>query len=280
MKDAARNYNERMQRVLAHIDAHPDGDLSIEALAAVAAFSKFHFHRQFSEIFGLPPARYVQLARVRRASWRLAIHGDTAITELAFDSGFDTPEGFSRAFKRHTGRTPSEFRDDPVLPSPEESLRMPTEAEVRIVDFPATPVAVLAHRGDPTRIWESVRAFIAWRRRVGLPPATSATFNVFHGPGAGAGVEERIDLCAATDRPIAPNPEGVRAGLIPGGRCAVLRHVGPAEDLRWAGRFLYAEWLPGSGEELRDFPLFVQRVRFHPEVPQHEVVTDVFLPLR
>lgn len=273
MKDAARHYHERMQRVLAHIDGHPDGDLSIEALAAVAAFSKFHFHRQFSEIFGLPPARYVQLVRLKRASWRLALHGDAPITELAFDSGFDTPEGFSRAFKRHTGRTPREFRDKPVLPSPEESLRIPNEPEVRIVDFPATPVAVLEHLGDPARIWESVRAFIGWRRRAGLPPSVAATFNIFHG-------EERIDLCAATDRPITPNPEGVGAGLIPGGRCAMLRHVGPAEDLRWAGRFLYAEWLPGSGEEPRDFPLFVQRVRFHPEVPEHEAVTDVFLPLR
>jgi AraC family transcriptional regulator len=215
----------------------------------------------------------VQLARIRRASWRLALHGDTAITELAFDSGFDTPEGFARAFRRHTGRTPSEFRDDPVLPPHEESPRMPTEAEVRIVDFPATPVAVLEHRGDPSLIWKTIRGFIAWRKRVGLPPAISATFNIFHD-------DEHIDICARTDRPIAPNPEGVRAGLVPGGRCAALRHVGPADDLRWAGRFLYAEWLPASGQELRDAPLFVQRVRFHPEVPQHEAVTDIFLPLR
>jgi AraC family transcriptional regulator len=268
-----RNYHERMQRVLAHIDAHPDSDLGIEALSAVAAFSKFHFARQFSELFGIAPAQYVQLVRMRRASWRLALHGDTGITELAFDSGFETPEGFSRAFRRHTGRTPSEFRDEPVLPAHEEIPRMPTVPEVRIVDFPTTPVAILEHRGDPARIWEAVRAFIAWRKRTGLPPSNSATFNIFHG-------DAHIDLCAATGGPDTPNPEGVRAGLIPGGRCAVLRHLGPAEDLRWAGHFLYAEWLPASGEDLRDFPLFVQRVRFHPAVPQHEAVTDVFLPLR
>lgn len=267
------DYHERMRRVLAHIHANPDGDLGLEALSAVAAFSKFHFARQFTELFGIAPARYVQLVRMRRAAWRLALHGDTAVTELAFDSGFETPEGFSRAFKRHTGRTPSEFRDEPVLADMEESPRMRPEAEVRIVDFPATPVALLEHRGDPARIWEMVRRFIAWRKRVGLPPSASATFNIFHD-------EERIDICAATDRPIAPNPEGVRAGLIPDGRCAALRHVGPAEDLRWAGRLLYAEWLPSSGEELRDFPLFAQRLRFHPEVPQHQAVTDIFLPLR
>jgi AraC family transcriptional regulator len=261
-----------MQRVLAHIDAHPDGDLGIEALSAVAAFSKFHFARQFSELFGIAPALRAARADAAglvaaRAPWR---HG---ITELAFDSGFETPEGFSRAFRRHTGRTPSEFRDEPVLPAHEESPRMPTEAEVRIVDFPATPVAVLEHRGDPRAsgkpfVPSSRGGSASACRRPTAPPSTSSTAT-----STSTSARRRIG-------PIAPNPEGVRAGLIPGGRCAVLRHLGPAEDLRWAGRFLYAEWLPASGEELRDFPLFVQRVRFHPEVPQHEAVTDVFLPLR
>jgi AraC family transcriptional regulator len=44
--------------------------------------------------------------------------------------------------------------------------------------------------------------------------------------------------------------------------------------------YLYAEWLPNSGEELRDYPLYFQRIRFFPDVPEHEAVTDIFLPLR
>jgi AraC family transcriptional regulator len=44
-------------------------------------------------------------------------------------------------------------------------------------------------------------------------------------------------------------------------------------------RFLYATWLPASGQEPREFPLYLQRIRFFPDVPEHEAVTDVFLPL-
>ena len=44
--------------------------------------------------------------------------------------------------------------------------------------------------------------------------------------------------------------------------------------------YLYVEWLPASGEALRDAPLLFQRVRFYPDVPEHEAVTDVLLPLR
>src|SRR3982074_2918465 len=47
MKAALENYHGRMQRVLDHIDQHLDDDLGLEALSGVAAFSKYHFHRQF-----------------------------------------------------------------------------------------------------------------------------------------------------------------------------------------------------------------------------------------
>ena len=43
---------------------------------------------------------------------------------------------------------------------------------------------------------------------------------------------------------------------------------------------LYAHWLPTSGEELRDFPLFMQRVKFFPDVPDGEAETDIYLPLK
>jgi AraC family transcriptional regulator len=48
----AKNYHARLQRVLRHIDEHLEDDLSVEALSGVAAFSKHHFHRQFTALFG------------------------------------------------------------------------------------------------------------------------------------------------------------------------------------------------------------------------------------
>jgi AraC family transcriptional regulator len=43
---------------------------------------------------------------------------------------------------------------------------------------------------------------------------------------------------------------------------------------------LYREWLPASGEEPRDFPPFLQRVTLFPQVPEHEAIVDVFVPLK
>ena len=83
-----------------------------------------------------------------------------------------------------------------------------------------------------------------------------------------------------TERPIDPDWGGIEAGVIPAGRCAVLTVVGQTDDLERAALYLYRDWLPASGEEARDFPLYCQRLSFFPEVPAHETVAELFLPLK
>ena len=51
-------YLLRMQRVVDHIHRHLDGDLGLDVLSGVAAFSPYHFHRQFSAMFGMSLHRY------------------------------------------------------------------------------------------------------------------------------------------------------------------------------------------------------------------------------
>ncbi len=286
MTPAQQTYHHRMHRALDHIDRHLDDDLDLAAISAVAAFSPWHFHRQFTSTFGLPVHRYVQLARLKRASYQLAFRADR-VTDIALDAGYDAPDAFARAFRRRFGQSPTSFRSAPdwapwraaLLPLDRSRTSM-TFAPVTLRDFPATPVAVMEHRGDPAAIGDTIRRFIAWRRANGLRPATSATFNRFHSdPADLAAGPVRIDLCVATDRRF-PASDGVVADLLPGGRCAVLRVTGRSDDLEDAALHLYRDWLPDSGEELRDAPLFCQRLRFFPDVPETEAITDLFLPLQ
>jgi len=153
--------------------------------------------------------------------------------------------------------------------------------DVKIVLFPETRVATLQHRGDPARIEDSIAKFIAWRKQNRLSRDVSATFNLlYNDPVQTPPSEFRLDLCATTAQAVAENPFGVVAGTIPSGRCALLRHQGSDDTLGETLRYLYSSWLPSSGEEPRDFPLFVQRLRFFPDVPEQEAVSDVFLPLK
>ncbi|MES2989100.1 MAG: AraC family transcriptional regulator [Pseudomonadota bacterium] len=276
-----------MQRVLDHIDAHLAGDLALDSVASVAAFSKHHFHRQFSATFGLSLHRYVQLARLKRASYQLAFRS-SAVTDIAMDAGYEAPEAFARAFRQRFGQAPSDFRKSPdwepwlVALGPLDAARSHhmqsyDSNQVTITDFPETPVAILAHRGPQSGIHATIQRFIAWRKANALPPSRSATFNIFHTePDAD---DFHLDLCAATAKPVAPNESGVESGAIPAGRCAMLRLTGSSDNLEPAASWLYREWLPQSGEEPRDFPLFCRRVTFFPDVPEHEAVTELYLPL-
>lgn len=47
--------------------------------------------------------------------------------------------------------------------------------QVKIVEFPATPVAIIQHHGDPAFIGDTIRNFVAWRKQAGLPPQSSTS---------------------------------------------------------------------------------------------------------
>jgi AraC family transcriptional regulator len=294
MKAALRNYRDRMLRVLDHIDQHLDGDLDLETVSRVAAFSKFHFHRQFMATFGLSVHRYVQLARMKRASHRLADGSAQSVTDIAMDAGYDAPDAFARAFRRRFGQSPSSFRKSPdwapwlAAFGPLENARSKlmqetfTHDDVTIREVAATPVAMLEHRGDRARLGDTIQRFIAWRKAAGLSPETSPTFNIFRSERTPANPDDySMDLCVGTDLPIDAGDAVMKPGTIPGGRCAVLRVNGASHNLEPAALFLYRDWLPASGEEARDFPIYCQRhLAFPPGAPGHEAVAELFLPLK
>ena len=286
-------YQRRFARVLAHLEANSESSLSIDELAGVAAFSRHHFHRQFSGFLGMSPYKYAQHIRMRRASWRLAFRPETSVQEIALATGYEGPEAFARAFRQFAGQSPREFRASPdwsgwharfrpFIDLRQTIMHAPQAPQVvRVVHFPVTRVASIEHRGNPLRLGETIRTFIAWRKANKLPPRSSATFNlVYNDPDETPEEEFRFRMCASTDAPIEPNDSGVTELIIPAGRCALLRHVGSDDQLGRSIRHLYANWLPGSGEELRDFPLYMQRVTFFPDVPDSGAITDIYLPLR
>jgi AraC family transcriptional regulator len=279
-----------LARVLAHIDAHLDEPLDGACLSRVAAMSRHHFHRRFAAAFGVSVLRYVRLRRLKRAAWQLAFRRQAGVAQIALACGYDGPEAFARAFRRSTGQSPSAFRRQPqwrtwhAAYDPLMHLRsthmQPSEQAVRIVDFPATRVAALEHRGDPRLLGETIARFVAWRKAHGLPPRLAATYNIaWTDPARTPPADYRMDLCVATAADIADDGSGMVAKTIPPGRCAVLRHVGSDDLLGLSAQRLVRDWLPASGEARGDFPLFFQRVAFFPDVPENEAVVDLFLPL-
>lgn len=294
MTTALENYHSRMHRVLDYIDVHLDDPLDLETVSRVAAFSKFHFHRQFAATFEMSVHRYVQLARLKRASRQLVSSDDRSVTNIAMDAGYEAPDAFARAFRQRLAQSPSSFRKSPnwepwlaafgPLDKARSKLMQITfeRDDVTIRDVPTTLVAMIEHRGDRAAIADTRERFTAWRKAAGLSPVNSTSYMVFRSERTPANaVDYAMDLCVATDQPVVDNQWQVKAGTIPGGRCAVLRYPGNSNNLEPAALYLYRDWLPASGEEARDFPIYcTRRLALIPGVEAHEVVVELYLPLK
>jgi AraC family transcriptional regulator len=256
----------------------------LEALSAVAGVSAFHLQREFTRATGHSPARRVQLLRLKRASMRLVFQPDRAITDVALEAGYQNAESFTRAFRKRVGQSPSEFRRAPAWAKWRALFSFPSSAEpvpmkVEIVRFPATPVAAVEHMGATANVYESTRRLVEWRIRNRVSPASHQTYCVHYDMRTHAESGYRLDVCVSFNRPVKPNSLGVVAKVIPAGRCARVRYKGSREYIPVIAP-LFDDWLPASGEQLRDFPIFFHYVNVGPDVAEHEMITDVYLPLR
>ncbi|WP_067965994.1 GlxA family transcriptional regulator [Nocardiopsis trehalosi] len=99
-----------LRRVVEHIAARPDADLSVPALARHAALSERHFARRFTREVGTSPGRYVERTRVRAAR-ALLESGSAGVDAVARRCGFGSAETMRRAFLREIGVPPGSYRD-------------------------------------------------------------------------------------------------------------------------------------------------------------------------
>ncbi len=98
----------QLGRALAAIHADPGSPWTVESLARIALASRSQFAERFRTIVGESPGRYLTKVRMRRAE-ELLLAG-VPVSRVAFDLGYDSDEGFRRAFQRHTGAAPTTWR--------------------------------------------------------------------------------------------------------------------------------------------------------------------------
>ena len=97
-----------LDRVVDAIHDEPGRDWTVERLAGVSAMSRSTFAERFRNAVGRSPADYVTEVRVDAA--KRMLEAGRAVSEVSRELGYASDEGFSRAFRRRTGMTPSSWR--------------------------------------------------------------------------------------------------------------------------------------------------------------------------
>lgn len=98
-----------LRRARDHLDRHFVDGADLDALAALAGMSKFHFLRSFAKVYGRTPAVYLSERRVERAQ-DLLRSTNLTVTEVCFAVGYTSLGSFSARFTEITGETPSAFQ--------------------------------------------------------------------------------------------------------------------------------------------------------------------------
>lgn len=152
--------------------------------------------------------------------------------------------------------------------------------DVEIVTFEQTKIAVIEHCGPPESEHESVKKLIAWRIENKLPLSSKHKVYGLHfnDPHKVAASEYRVDHCISVDQAITENSYGVINKEIPTLRCAKTTHYGSRLNNKTA-RDLYEQWFLSSNEELAGFPMIFHYVNVGPDIKEHEMITDLYLPI-
>lgn len=102
-----------VQRMQDYIEANLEQEITLADLSREALFSPWHSHRLFKLYTGLTPTDYIRRFRLSKSALRLKNEG-IQVTKIAFDSGYDSVDGYQRAFFREFGCNPGEYAKHPV----------------------------------------------------------------------------------------------------------------------------------------------------------------------
>ena len=102
-----------VQRMQDYIEAHLDERIGLSALSEASLFSPWYSYRIFQEYTGLTPSGYIRRFRLAKAALRIK-NEHIRMIDAAFDLGFGSVDGFTRAFTREFGMCPSAYAAEPV----------------------------------------------------------------------------------------------------------------------------------------------------------------------
>lgn len=287
-QDTRQDYEERMLRVLIHIQRHLDHSPTLEELAAVAHFSPYHFHRIFRGMTGESLNSHLRRLRLEKAAVRLRQTDEQVIT-VALDAGFESHAAFSRAFKNQMGISPSAWRETPresVVETDGDDLRQlistakgGPKMDVKIVKEDDVRVAFVRHTGPYNlcgQAWSRVCGHLGAQGLLGGAPRLIGLS--YDDPEITPTDKIRYDACVEVDDEFQPEGD-IGVQILPGGDFALTTHFGPYENLKDTYAALLGQWLPGSGRKFKMDPTRELYLNDPESTDPEDLVTDIYLPL-
>lgn len=282
------DYRVELQKSIDYIESHIHEDITVQALAEMLGFSTKHFYRLFKQNVGMPVGEYIRRRRLAHAIYDLMRGG--RILDVAVAYGFETHNGFTKAFKKYYGSSPDNYRHHAafMLPQPVNLLRQSAKYKIhggivmepKIVERKAFQVAGYAIKtngekstGDCPALWDK-HNIEGWeeKRYQRLKPKKHGEYGVCIENNFDTG--EFVYLIAVE----ADDPSGITKDMYAVFTTTPVSGADFSKNIQSTWNYILQEWLPNSvwtwDENKPDFEFYDERC--HGETNK---VMDIYVPV-
>lgn len=254
------NLNQAMD----YIEEHLTEEVSFDELAKKTGISVYHFKRTFSFIAGMSLAEYIKKRRLAEAN--LALLAGEKVTDVAFKYGYQSIEGFSRAFRDWSGQAPSEVMKTQIQKTfPKFSFYIDIKGgqsmDVKLIEKPAFQIVgvsqkvPLQYQGENQAIMELAQRITPQQRAemhtfddVYPYQVVNASFDFQEGRTTEGGeMTHMIGFATLQENTY----EDLEQLSVPAHTWAVFPNEGPfPQTLQETWARIFSEWLPSSGYQV------------------------------
>ncbi|KQX32112.1 AraC family transcriptional regulator [Streptomyces sp. Root63] len=282
---------ERLNDAMEHVEAHLGERIEVAELARIAMTSEYHFRRMFSALAGIPLSEYIRRRRMTVAGAEVLGAPDRTLLDVAVRYGYDTGEGFARAFRAVHGIGPGEARRGGAVLRSQQRLTFrlvvegSTAMQYKLVEKDAFRVVgrkarvPLIHEGPNPAIAEFIRGI--GREELDRIAALSD-----QEPAGIVGVSDQLDPSRAEGTELdyyhgvvsgSEPPEGLDSLPVPAGTWAVFTNEGAfPQALQYLWRDVFTQWFPSNPYASRPGPEIL-RVRLTEEGKRAEA--ELWIPV-
>lgn len=296
-------YRRRINRAMNYIAEHLDSNPDLDEIATAANFSKYHFHRLFRALTGESVAGFTRRLRLERAALALGFDRQIEITTLALDLGFSSAQNFAKAFRKHFGCTPSEYRaQNSNRGHPQSKPGNATDAAFgkTVLTLQFSEAVIERSKNMNVEIEQMPERRVAYVRSIGAygPENCGAAFCQLMQWAGPRGLTGNTQLGIAWDNPDVTPPEKCRYDAcvelaegqladgpaseqtLPPGQYAVYHAEVVNNDFATAWQAMFADWLPGSGYQPGAGPCFERYLSNGSDHPEGRWQVDICVPVQ
>ncbi|MGH2318493.1 AraC family transcriptional regulator [Planococcus sp. SE5232] len=282
---------KHMNEALRYIEDHLDGDIDFTKVATIAGVSEFHFRKMFSYLSGIGLSSYIRSRRLSEAA--IDLQREQRVLDVAVKYGYDSADGFSRAFREWSGMSPSEVKNSGRFKAfPRLTFQLTIQGgmdmECRIAEKDAFKLVGIKKRvpivfeGPNPEIMKMGKSITGEQRgqlqqwhNTDVQTVVNASLNFDDGR-----LEEKgqLDHLVGSITTLESDFEGFDIVEVPAGSWAIFSLEGPfPQKLQDTWGKIFSDWLPSSNYELVDGP----EISFNGDMSDlQNVYSEIWIPVK